>query len=62
MSIDWEELKIKGIYSYVSEHYYEMSKSQLKVFIQELSYIADYRKTHEPEVIDSIKEQLGDED
>ena len=32
MNIDYEEVKKVGIYDYVAEHYWEMTKDQLKSF------------------------------
>lgn len=43
MNIDYEELKERGFYEYVSRHYWEMSKEQLAQFVKELSFSAENR-------------------
>jgi len=62
MKINFEEMKEKGIFDYVSNHGWNMSKTQLVNLCKELSYAAyesdkpEYKSYTEPEAIKAFKD------
>ena len=55
MDIDFKELRQVGIYDYVTEHYWEMTKEQLKDFCLGASYASC-----DKDAIDALEEEYED--
>ena len=62
--INYEEMKEKGVYDYVSQHYWEMSKEQLANICKELSYAVHEcldNKISKGKMLEEIEESMIEE-
>lgn len=48
-------IKENNLYDYVANHYYEMSKEQLKDIILELSYVMYEHKIPDKEILEELE-------
>lgn len=59
--VDIKELQIVGPYTYVAQHYYEMTKEELKCFALEGIYATENAdKNCRDAIVDNIIDYLGE--